>query len=111
VKRKLAHSRDTSKLVLTANSRDVTFDSGSGGFADTQAHPHDSEDAVAFLQITGRIEVARPGKINIKMEDVAPFVMQNSVTGRQNRNRFDLTFQRRLVTGEVEKFENIAPQS
>jgi len=30
-----------------------------------QAPAHDTEDAVAFFQVTGRIEVARPGKIDI----------------------------------------------
>jgi hypothetical protein len=30
-----------------------------------QAHAHHPEDAVAFLQVTGRIEVAWPGKIDI----------------------------------------------
>jgi hypothetical protein len=45
------------------------------------------------------------------MDDVSPFVMQNSVRENKTGIAFDLTFQRRLVTGEVEKFENIAPQS
>ena len=35
------------------------------GFADPQAHAHDAKDAVACFQITGRIEVAWPGKIDI----------------------------------------------
>jgi len=34
-------------------------------FADAQAHPHDTEDTVAFFEIAGRIEVARSGKIDI----------------------------------------------
>jgi len=35
------------------------------GFADPQAHPHEAKDPVALFQIAGRIEVARPGKIDI----------------------------------------------
>jgi hypothetical protein len=35
------------------------------GFADAQAHGHDAKDPVAFLEVAGRIEVARPGKIDI----------------------------------------------
>jgi hypothetical protein len=35
------------------------------GFADPQADPHDAKDPVAFFQIAGRIEAARPGKIDI----------------------------------------------
>jgi hypothetical protein len=35
------------------------------GFADPQAHAHDAKDPVAFFQITGRLEMARPGKIDI----------------------------------------------
>ena len=35
------------------------------GFAHSQAHAHDAKDAVACFQITGRIEMARPGKIDI----------------------------------------------
>ena len=35
------------------------------GFADSQAHAHDAKDAVACFQITGRIEMTRPGKIDI----------------------------------------------
>jgi hypothetical protein len=34
-----------------------------GGFADAQAHPHDAENAVAFFQVTGRIEMARARNI------------------------------------------------
>ena len=40
------------------------FDLGRG-FADPQAHAHHLEDAVACFQVTGRIEMARPGKIDI----------------------------------------------
>jgi hypothetical protein len=36
-----------------------------GVFADPQAHAHDAKDAVACFQVTGRIKVARPGKIDI----------------------------------------------
>jgi hypothetical protein len=36
-----------------------------GGFAHPQAHAHDAKDAVACFQVTGRTEVARPGKIDI----------------------------------------------
>jgi len=36
-----------------------------GGFADAQAHAHDTKDPVAFLEVAGRIQVARSGKIDI----------------------------------------------
>jgi hypothetical protein len=32
--------------------------SNGGDFPDSQAHAHDAEDAVAFLQIAARIEIA-----------------------------------------------------
>ncbi len=46
-------------------------------------------------------------RISLSLESVI------ALFGRQDKIgiAFDLTFQRRLVTGEVEKFENIAPQS
>ena len=36
-----------------------------GGFADPEAHAHDAKDAVAFFQVTGRVEMTRPRKIDI----------------------------------------------
>jgi beta-lactamase class A len=36
--------------------------SNGGDFPDSQAHAHDAEDAVAFLQIAARIEIAGPRK-------------------------------------------------
>ncbi|PYL09813.1 MAG: hypothetical protein DME33_02960 [Verrucomicrobia bacterium] len=39
--------------------------SSGSAFAHAQAHARDEEDAVAFFQVTWRIEVARPGKIDI----------------------------------------------
>lgn len=40
---------------------------GSDGwrFAHAQAHAHDAEDAIAFLQIAARIEIARAREIDI----------------------------------------------
>ena len=50
---------------------------------------------------------------NEQNEDFIVVRVCDCLFGRQDKIgiAFDLTFQRRLVTGEVEKFENIAPQS
>jgi hypothetical protein len=52
-------------LSLALSIFDWRFSILRGGFADPQAHAHDAKDAVAFLEVAGRIQVAPPGKIDV----------------------------------------------
>ena len=60
--------RSTPNVRSSAHSRELgrgRADSGGRRFAHTQAHAYDAEDAVAFLLIAARIEIARAREIDI----------------------------------------------
>src|SRR5439155_27090605 len=73
-------------------------------FADAQALAHDAENTVAFFQVTGRIEIARSGKI-----DIDDFLDGRGTPLAYRAAAAYLAFVfYRSVAGEMQKFEDVA---
>jgi len=73
-------------------------------FADAQAHPHDTEDTVAFFEIAGRIEVARTRQI-----DIDDFLDGRGTPLAYRAAAAYLAFVfYRSVAGEMQKLEDVA---